>query len=94
MDEDKGWEGHIVQGLDVFDIVGFIDKKLNRFLAIALNELEEIFEAAGISKDSQEFQLVRKLILDLLNEYTRSVLRIIFGDIESAKYKFPPKQHE
>ena len=87
MDEDKGWEGHIVQGLDVYDIVGFVDKKQKRFLAISLNELEEIFDTAGISRNSQEFQLIRKLILDLVNEYTRSILRVIFGDIESAKYK-------
>ena len=91
MDEDKGWEGHIVQGLDVLDILGFVDKKQKRFLAISLNELEEIFDAAGISRNSQEFQLVRKLILDLVNEYTRSILRVIFGDIESAKYK-PTKE--
>ena len=92
MDEDKGWEGHIVQGLDVLDILGFVNKKQARFLAISLNELEEIFDAAKISKNSQEFRLVRKLILDLVNEYTRSILRIIFGDIESAKYK-PPRDN-
>lgn len=87
MDEERGTEGVVIQGLDVIDVLKFIDKKQKRFLAISLNELEDIFEAAGIGRDSDEFQLVRKLILDLVNEYTRSILRVIFGDIEHLKYK-------
>jgi len=87
MDEERGKDGHVVAGLDVLDILRFMGKKKDRFLAIALNELEEIFDAAGISRDSQEFQYTRKLILDLVNEYTRSILRLIFGEIETEKYK-------
>ena len=94
MDEDKGLDGHIVQGLDPIDILKFIAKKQARFLAISLNELEEIFDAAGISRDSQEFQYTRKLILDLVNEYTRSILRLIFGDIETLKYQEKKKEDE
>jgi hypothetical protein len=86
MDEERGTEEHVVAGLDVLDILGFMDKKKKRFLAIALNELEEIYDAAGISRDSPEFQYTRKLILDLVNEYTRSILRLIFGEIETEKY--------
>lgn len=86
MDEERGRDGHVVQGLDVLDILGFMDKKKKRFLAISLNELEEIFDAADISRDSPEFQYTRKLILDLVNEYTRSILVLIFGKIETEKY--------
>jgi hypothetical protein len=99
-----------------------MDEK-KRFLAIGLNELEEIFRIHDaksliqlekiyetlelekdsdefqsleklilLDKDSDEFQLVRKLILDLVNEYTRSILRVIFGDIETLKYKEPKKE--
>jgi hypothetical protein len=123
MDENEGMEGHVIQGLDVLDVLGFISKKQKRFLAIGLNELEEIFRIHDIKnlnelekickelelerdseefqvleklilldRDSEEFQLVRKLILDLVNEYTRSILRVIFGDIETLKYKEPKKE--
>jgi hypothetical protein len=87
MDETSGTEGVVIQGLDVLDVLGFVNKKKQRFLAISLNDLEEIFEAKGMDRNSEEFQLVRKLILDLVNEYTRSVLRVIFGDIEHLRYE-------
>ncbi len=94
MDEETGTDGHVVAGLDVLDILRFIAKKQKRFLAIALNELEEIFETAGMERNSKEFQLIRKLILDLVNEYTRSILRVIFGDIEHLKYKEEPNKYK
>ena len=40
MNEDRGTEGVVIQGLDVLDVLKFIDKKQGRFLAISLNELE------------------------------------------------------
>lgn len=92
MDENRGTDGVVIQGLDVLDVLKFVDKKKQRFLAISLNDLEEIFESHGIDKNSEEFQLVRKLILDLVNEYTRSVLRVIFGDIEYLRYEDPNKR--
>ncbi|MHA1950294.1 MAG: hypothetical protein ACW99G_14720 [Candidatus Thorarchaeota archaeon] len=96
MDEDRGMEdllleSHVVQGLAPIEIIKFIDKKKKRFLAIGLNDLEQICETFGISKDSDEFQLVRKLILDLVNEYTRSLMVIIFGDIEHSRYRAEQK---
>lgn len=92
MEENRGMEGVVIQGLDVLDVLKFVDKKKQRFLAISLNDLEEIYEARGIDKNSEEFQLIRKLILDLVNEYTRSVLRVIFGDIEYLRYEDPNKR--
>jgi hypothetical protein len=44
---------------------------------MSLQELETILPA-----DSEEFKMIRKLFLDGYNDYTRSILRIIFGDIE------------
>jgi len=35
-----------------------------------------------LGKDSKEYTLVRKLVLDGFNNYTRSIVRAIFGDIE------------
>jgi hypothetical protein len=69
--------GVVIQGLDVLDVVRFIGKKNKKFQAILLNDIEDVLGA-----DSQEYKLVRKLILDGFNNYTRSVLRVIFGDIE------------
>ena len=70
-------QGVVIQGLDLMDIVTFISKKNKKFQAILLADLEEV-----LGKDSEEFALVRKLILDGFNNYTRSIIRAIFGDIE------------
>jgi hypothetical protein len=67
----------IIQGLDIMEVIGFITKKNKRYQAMSLQELETILPA-----DSEEFKMIRKLFLDGYNDYTRSILRIIFGDIE------------
>lgn len=78
MIEDKGESfGHIIQGLDTIDAAKIISKKNSKFLAIGLQELEE-----SLDKDSEEFNTIRKLFLDNFNDYTRSIMRIIFGDVE------------
>jgi hypothetical protein len=66
-----------IDGLDLFDLVSFISKKNKRFIAIILADVEEI-----IGKDTEEYEQIRKIILDGFNDYTRSVVRIVFGDIE------------
>jgi hypothetical protein len=64
-------QAEIIQGLDLMDI--------KSYQARILDELEQILGA-----DTEEFKAVRKLFLDGFNEYTRSVLRTIFGtDLES-----------
>jgi hypothetical protein len=70
----------IIQGVDILDVVGFITKKNKKSQAIVLSQLEEI-----LGKDSKEYQKVRKIFLDTMNDYTRSVLTTIFGDIEQAR---------
>lgn len=73
----------VIQGLDVIDVIKFIGKKNKKFQAILLGELEDYFPIDPITrKRSDEFFLIRKLFLDGFNNYTRSVLRVIFGDIE------------
>lgn len=67
--------GEIIQGLDVLDVVYFVGKKNKKFQAILLQDLEEI-----LGKDTPEYLQVRKLFLDGFNNYTRSVLRVIFGN--------------
>lgn len=69
--EDKGV---IIQNLDLIDIVGFINRKNKKFQAAMLQEAERI-----LGKESPEFMQMRHVILDGLNEYTRLILKAIFG---------------
>ncbi len=75
--QDLG-EGYLIQGLDLRDIINFIDRKNKKFQAITLTEYEEILD-----KHSPEFRAIRKITLDNYNNYTRSVVRAIFGDVEN-----------
>ena len=75
--ENKNEREVIIQGLDVMDVVTFIIKKSKRYQAMGLQEIEEILD-----KDSKEFKFVRKVFLDTVNNFARSVLRAIFGDVE------------
>jgi hypothetical protein len=70
-------EGYILKGLDVIDIASIASRKNKKFLAIGLQRLEE-----DLGKDSKEFQRARKIYLDTFNEYTRSLMRTFFDDIE------------
>ncbi len=66
-----------IQGLDILDVQDFITKKNKKFQAILLSDLEDILDP-----DSDSYKQVRKLILDSFNNYTRSIFRVIFGDLE------------
>jgi hypothetical protein len=72
----------IIEGLDVIDVVRYITRKKDKFLAIALTELEETMD-----RESNEYKFIRKVFLDAFNDYTRSILRTIFGNIEGLTMK-------
>jgi len=74
----------IINGLDAIDTITFIRKKTKRFQALLLDDVENV-----IDKDSEDFIKVRKLILDYFNDYTRSIIRLIFGDIEKENVQRP-----
>ena len=65
----------VIQGLDPLDIIYFVNKKNKKFQAILLQDVEEV-----LGVDSPEYKEVRRLFLDSFNNYTRSILRIIFGN--------------
>jgi len=67
----------IIEGLDLIDVTNYISSKRNKFMAMMLAELEN-----ALPKDSKEYKAVRKLILDGMNDYTRSLTRVLFGEIE------------
>lgn len=71
-----------IEGLDLLDLVNEIDKKDRRFKAICLQALEE-----SMVLNDEEFKLVRKIVLDSISSYTRSLIRFLFGEIEIDIYK-------
>jgi hypothetical protein len=71
-----------IEGLDVIDVLKYIGKKRNKFLALILAELE-----STLDKNSEEYKVIRKVILDGVNDYTRSLLRILFGNVEGMIMK-------
>lgn len=82
-----GFRGVVIQGFDLFDVDQFMKDKKNKFLAITLSDLEQIMSVDPASKDRpEEFYLIRKLILDMLNNYDRSIRKIIIGPVEDENY--------
>lgn len=80
MTEPNEREGIIIQGLDLIDIMRLVDKKKNKFIALTLQETEQV------ELTKEQFELIRKFILDGFNEYTRSLMRALLGDIEIPLY--------
>jgi len=68
-----------LEGLPVLEIIKLINKRKKRYCAIALNDLEEEI------KDEEVFKKVRKILLDNMNGFTRSVLTVIGIDVEGIK---------
>jgi hypothetical protein len=69
---------------EVWDTVRFLKKKKNKYLAITLDELEQILPEKTYPK---EYELVRKLILDSFNDYHRAIYRIVLGiEVEGQDY--------
>lgn len=77
MDNNKVMDNKIFQEVNVLDILGEIGSKNKALNAKVLQELEKY-----IDKNNSEFIQLRKFILDEQNSYTRSIVRLIFGDIE------------
>lgn len=72
-----------VNGLDMIDVLAAVKRRQGRYLALLLKDLEEILDI-----NSEEYTLVRKLILDHFNDYTRSVFRILIGEeIEGLTFR-------
>ena len=76
--ENKRFGGSIViEGLNMFDVITILNKKNRRYIANALDEMEEVLRS-----DTEQFVKVRKVLLDTMNDYTRSVFVTLFGNIE------------
>jgi len=71
------FSGVIIQGIDAIDMAKTVIRKGRKFQAIALSKVEAV-----VPKDSDLYKQLRKIILDVVNEFTREVIREIFGDID------------
>ena len=67
--------GVIIEGLNVLEIVKFLGNKNKKYLAITLNNIEDVLDP-----NTEEYKLVRKEVLDGFNEYTRAIVEVLFGD--------------
>jgi len=61
--------------IDMFDILKIINRRKGKFLALLISDVEE-----ELKDDPKKFLVVRKLIFDYMNDYTRSVSRIFLGN--------------
>jgi hypothetical protein len=66
-------------GLPEIEIIKLINKRKKRYCAIALNDLEELMG------QSEQFKAIRKIVLDNMNGFTRSVFTVIGIDVEGIK---------
>lgn len=71
--------GKEFEGLTDLEVIKLINKKKKRYCAIALNDLEE--EAL----EDINFKRIRKIFLDSINAYTRSIFTIIGVEIEGVE---------
>ena len=67
------------QGLTELEIVKLINKRKKRYCAIALNDLEEEI------KDAELFKRVRKVLLDNINSFTRSIFTVVGINVEGIE---------
>ena len=71
----------VFQEVDVLELIKDIGMKNKALNASVLKELENYI------KDGDEYMKMRKFILDEQNSYTRSIVRLIFGDIEFMQFQ-------
>jgi len=78
LERSKGM-GKEFQGLTELEIVKLINKRKKRYCAIALNDLEEEIQ------DPELFKRVRKVVLDNMNSFTRSVFTVVGINVEGIE---------
>ena len=71
------------QIFDLIDILGLIKRKQRRYLALLLNDVEEL-----MYEEPEQYIVLRKILLDYFNDYTRSIFRVLMGDdIEGSHFR-------
>lgn len=67
------------EGLTELEIVKLINKRKKRYCAMALNDLEEEVQ------DPELFKSARKIFLDNINSFTRSIFTVIGISVEGIE---------
>lgn len=75
MDDNK-----VFQEVDILAVLREIGTKNKVLQAKVLQEVEKYVT------DKEQYAQLRKFILDEQNSYTRSIVRLIFGDIELMSF--------
>lgn len=66
----------------MLDQIQLLRKKKNKYIASMMDELEQV-----LKPDSREFALVRKIVLDHVNDYHRTVYKIVLDiNVEGQHY--------
>ena len=74
---------NVTRAFDLIDVLSLIKRKQRRYIALLLNDIEEVLEY-----DPEVYKVVRKILLDYFNDYTRSIFRILMGDdVEGLTYR-------
>jgi len=72
-----------IDGLEMLKALKVLKKRQNRYLALLLSDIEEVMDS-----DSEEFEAVRKYVLDYFNDYTRMINQLLLGDnIEGLTFR-------
>jgi hypothetical protein len=74
-------EGTLFEDINVIDVVAFLIRKAKKFEAVALSDIENIL----IDKP-EDYEAVRKVFLDTMNNYVRLIMKTLFDDIETEKF--------
>lgn len=67
-----------LQGFDAVDVVKYIGKLTRRYQKNLMNDIETV-----LPPGSKEHDEIRKFVLDSTNNFSRSIVRSIFGNIET-----------
>ena len=66
---------NITQDIDPLNLVDFIKRKNKIYTKNLLEGLESVLD-----KDTEEFKIIRKLVLDSQNNFSRMIIKVIIGD--------------
>jgi hypothetical protein len=74
---------NVTRAFDLIDVLSLIKRKQRRYLALLLNDVEEL-----MFEEPEMYIHIRKVLLDYFNDYTRSIFRILMGDdIEGSHFR-------
>jgi hypothetical protein len=70
--------------VEVWELLGHLKRQKDKHLAVMLDQLETVLPP---EENEQEFQFIRKLLLDHMNDYHRTVYRLMLGvEVEGQDY--------